>query len=81
MQKNLFVWVSQPLALLNIVWKTERSIKNEKTLIQNENCEVFLNEVQCEDEEIEEDPILQSKENRISKNDEKLKKKLRTRVN
>jgi hypothetical protein len=81
LQKNLFVWVSQPLALLNIVWKTERSIKNEKTLIQNENCEVFLNEVQCEDEEIEEDPILQSKENRISKNDEKLKKKLRTRVN
>jgi hypothetical protein len=59
----------------------ERSIKNEKTLIQNGNCEVFLNEVQCEDEEIEEDPILQSKENRISKNDEKLKKKLRTRVN
>jgi hypothetical protein len=53
----------------------ERSIKNEKTLIQNGNCEVFLNEVQCEDEEIEEDPILQSKENRISKNDEKLKKK------
>jgi hypothetical protein len=81
LQKKLFVWVSQPLALLNIVWKTERSIKNEKTLIQNENCEVFLNEVQCEDEEIEEDPILQSKENRISKNDEKLKKKLRTRVN
>ncbi len=75
MQNILFVWVSPPSALLNIVWKMERSIKNEKTLIQNGNCEVFLNEVQCEDEEIEEDPILQSKENRISKNDEKLKKK------
>jgi hypothetical protein len=43
----------------------ERSTKNEKTLIQNGNCEIFLNEVQCEDEiikEIEEDLILQSKE-------------------
>jgi hypothetical protein len=50
----------------------ERFTENEKTLIQNGNCEVFLNEVQCEGEiikEIEEDPILQPKENRISKND------------
>jgi hypothetical protein len=57
----------------------ERSTKNEKTLFQNGKCEIFLNEVQCEDEiikEIEENPILQSKENRISKNDEKMKKNL-----
>ncbi len=59
----------------------ERSTKNEKTLIQNGNYEVFLNEVQCEDEiikEIEKDPILQPKENRISKN---YGKNIKTKVN
>jgi hypothetical protein len=32
----------------------ERSTENEKTLIKNGNCAVFLNEVQCEDEIIKE---------------------------
>jgi hypothetical protein len=55
----------------------ERSTENEKTLIQNGNYAIFLNEVQCEDEiikEIKEDPLFQIKENRISKNDEKMEK-------
>jgi hypothetical protein len=34
--------------------KNGRSSGNEKTLIQNENCEVYLNDVKCEDEIMEE---------------------------
>jgi hypothetical protein len=32
------------------VSKIKRSNENEKKLFQNENCEIFLNELKCEDE-------------------------------
>ncbi len=34
--------------------KNGRSSGNEKALIQNEDCEIFLNDVKCEDEIMEE---------------------------
>jgi hypothetical protein len=34
--------------------KNGRSSGNEKALIQNEDCEVFFNDVKCEDEIMEE---------------------------
>jgi hypothetical protein len=42
----------------------EGSSENETTLVQNERCEMFLNEVECEDEvmeEIQENPSLKTK--------------------
>ncbi len=65
MQDILFVWIFPPLALLNIVWKMENFSENENTLIQNEGCEMFMNEVKYKDkvmEEIQQNPSLQIKE-------------------
>ncbi len=42
------------MALLNIMWEIENCSVNENTLIQNERYEMFLNEVGCEDELMEE---------------------------
>jgi len=42
----------------------EGSSENENTLVQNERCEMFLNEAECEDEvieEIQENPSLKTK--------------------
>jgi hypothetical protein len=50
----LITWIFPPLALLNIVWNMEGSNGNENTLIWNESCERFLNEVTCENEVMEE---------------------------
>ncbi len=49
-----FVCLNSPLALLNIMWKIEGCSVNENTLIQNEGYEMFLNDVGCEDELMEE---------------------------
>ncbi len=46
----MFTWVSPLLALLNVLWKMKGSSGNENTLIQNEGCAMFLNEVKCENE-------------------------------
>lgn len=50
----MFVWVFSPLALLNIMWKIKGCSVNENILIQNEGYEMFLNEVGCKDEVMEE---------------------------
>ncbi len=50
----MITWIFPPLALLNIVWNMEGSNGNENTLIWNESCERFLNEVTCENEIMEE---------------------------
>jgi hypothetical protein len=53
----------------------EGSSRNENTLIQDERC-VFLNEVKCEGEvmeETQEHPSLQSKESKVPKKNEKIK--------
>ncbi len=47
----------------------EGSSRNENTLIQDEGC-VFLNEIKCEDEvmeETQENPSLQNKESKVPK--------------
>ncbi len=54
LQEILFAWVFLPLALLKHHVKNGRSSGNEKALIQNEDCEVFFNDVKCEDEIMEE---------------------------
>jgi hypothetical protein len=54
---------------------------NENTLIQNEGCEMFMNEAKYKDkvlEEIQENPSLQIKDNKVLENDEKnMKQKLK----
>jgi hypothetical protein len=47
---------------------------NENKLIQNEGCEMFMNEAKYKDkvlEEIQENPSLQIKDNKVLENDEK----------
>ncbi len=60
--------------------KNGRSSGNEKALIQNENCEVFFNDVKCEDEimeETQEDSSLQiRKVNYFKMMKKKMKKNL-----
>ncbi len=73
-QNILFAWIFPPLALLNIVWKMESFSGNENKLIQNEGCEMFMNEAKYKDkvmEEIQENLSLQIKENKVLTNDEK----------
>jgi hypothetical protein len=53
--RHFVCWVFSPLALWKIImWKIESCSVNENTLIQNEGYEMFLNEVGCEDEVMEE---------------------------
>ncbi len=73
-QNILFAWIFPPLASLNIVWKMESFSGNENKLIQNEGCEMFMNEAKYKDkvmEEIQENLSLQIKENKVLTNDEK----------
>jgi len=56
----------------------EKSSGNEKTIIHNEDYEIFMNELECENEVMKktyEGPSLQTKEIRIKKNDEEKVKK------
>ncbi len=56
------------------MWKMESFSGNENTLIQNKGCEMFMNEAKYKDkvmEEIQENPSLQIKENKILNTDEK----------
>lgn len=76
----MFAWISPPLALLNIVWEIEKSSGNEKTVIRNEDYEIFLIELECENEimkKTQEGLSIQTKKIRILENDEKGEKILR----
>ncbi len=53
-----------------MVWSMEHSSGNENTLIWHESCEMFMNEVTCENEVMEEtqkNKVLQTKESKDPK--------------
>ncbi len=56
------------------VWKIKRSSRNKNTLIQNEGCEIFFDEVKFEDEAMEEtkkNASMPTQGSTIPKNNEK----------